>query len=185
MLDHRFSIVLFSALLLGAVAIGLPNPFQIPAVAAVNRTIALVGVVNAWNFSSTPNPTITVNQGDSVSLQLSSGDGVLHRWFVDVDRNGASPDCPGSDICSNAFAGSIVFSFTVTFAPGTYTYYCTIHPTTMLGQFVVNPSTVGGTLVPIDRIALLAPYLGLASALAILVAVGTYITRATRKQKQS
>ncbi len=184
MLNHRYSIVLFSALLLAVVAVGPPNPFQAPAVAATNRSIALAGFINAWNFTSTPNPTITVTQGDTVSLQLTSGDSAVHRWFVDVDKNGAAPDCPGSDICSNAFSTSTVLSFTVSFAPGTYTYYCSVHPTTMLGQFVVNPSTVGGTVVPVDRLALVAPYLGFASALAILVAVGTYITRTKRKQKQ-
>jgi len=184
MLNHKFAIVVFSALLLAIVIPGLPNLFSIPRVAAVNRTINLAGYVNAWNFTSTPNPTITVSQGDSVTLQLSSGDAVLHRWFVDVDRNGPSPDCPGADICSNAFSTSTVLTFTVNFSPGTYTYYCSVHPTTMLGQFVVSPSSVGGTTLPTNRPALVAPYLALASALAILVAVGAYITRTRRKDRK-
>jgi plastocyanin len=184
MLNRRFSIVLFSVLLLAAVIFGLPNLFSLPRVAAINRSIALVGVVNAWNFTTTPNPTITVTQGDGVSLQLSSGDAVLHRWFVDVDKNGPTPDCPGADVCSNAFTTSTVLTFTVTFAPGTYTYYCSVHPTTMLGQFIVNPSSVGGTTLPTNRPALLAPYLALASALAILVAAAAYITHARRKDQK-
>lgn len=184
MLNRRFSIVLFSALLLAAVMLGLPSLFSVPRVAAVNRSISLTGTVSAWNStSSTPNPTITVTQGDGVSLQLTSGDGVLHRWFVDVDKNGPTPDCPGADICSNAFTTSTMLTFTVNFAPGTYTYYCSVHPTTMLGQFVVNPSSVGGTTLPTNRPALVGPYLELALALTILVAVAAYITRTRRKQK--
>ncbi len=184
-MNRRFSIVLVSALLLTAVILGLPNLFSIPTVATINHSIALVGFVNAWNFTTTPNPTITVTQGDGVSLQLSSGDAVLHRWFVDVDKNGPTPDCPGADICSDPFTTSTLLTFTVNFAPGTYTYYCSLHPTTMLGQFVVNPSSsVGGTAVPVDRLTLVAPYLGLASALAILVAVATYITRTRRKEEK-
>src|SRR3989442_14019511 len=185
MLNRRFSIVLFSALLLAAVIIGLPNLFPLPRVVAINHTINLVGYVNAWNFTTTPNPTITVTRGDGVSLQLSSGDAVLHRWFVDVDKNGPTPDCPGADVCSGTFTTSTVLTFTVNFAPGTYTYYCSVHPTTMLGQFVVNPSSsVGGTALPVDRLALFAPYVGIASALAILVAVATYITKTRGKAKK-
>jgi plastocyanin len=186
MRSRRFHLVLFSAVLLATVVVGLPNLFLLPRVAAVNRTISLVGFVSAWNSTTTPNPTITVTQGDGVTLQLSSGDAVLHRWFVDVDKNGPTPDCPGADICSSAFSTSTVLTFTVNFAPGTYTYYCSVHPTTMLGQFVVNPSSsVGGTAQPVDRLALVTPYLGLASALAILVAVAAYIARTRRKEKQA
>jgi hypothetical protein len=75
-----------------------------------------------------------------------------------------------------------MLTFTVSFAPGTYTYYCALHPASMLGQFIVNPSpAVGGVALPPNRLALIAPYIGLASALAILVAVAAYFTRARRK----
>jgi len=183
MLNRRFFIVVFSTLLLATFILGLPNLFSIPGVAAVNRTINLVGYVNAWNFTSTPNPTITVFQGDALTLQLSSGDAVLHRWYVDVNGNKMA-DCPGADTCSNAFSTSTLLTFTVNFSPGTYTYYCSVHPTTMLGQFVVNPSSVGGTTLPANRPALIAPYFALASALAILVAVAAYITRVRRKDQK-
>lgn len=183
--SRRFPIILFSALILATVILGLPNLLLLPRVAATNRTISLVGVVSAWNSTSTPNPTITLTQGDGVTLQLSSGDGVLHRWFVDVDKNGPTPDCPGADICSNAFTTSTVLTFTVNFAPGTYTYYCSVHPTTMLGQFVVNPSSsVGGAVLPVNRLAIVAPYLGLASALAIFAAVAVYVMHSRVKEKQ-
>ena len=183
--SRRFSIILFSALVLVTVVLGAPNLLLLPGVAATSRTISLVGVVSSWNSTSTPNPTITLTQGDGVTLQLSSGDGVLHRWFVDVDKNGPTPDCPGADICSNAFTTSTVLTFTVNFAPGTYTYYCSVHPTTMLGQFVVNPSSsVGGTAQPVDRLAVIAPYLGVASALAILVTVAGYTARTRRKKEK-
>src|SRR6266571_6057670 len=186
MIVRRSSIIFISALLLAIVILGLPTLSPLPRVAAVNRAITLEGFTSAWNSTSTPNPAITVTQGDSVSLQLSSGDSALHRWFVDVDKNGPTPDCPGADICSDPFTTSSLLTFTVNFAPGTYTYYCSVHPTTMLGQFVVNPSSsVGGTALRTDRLALIAPYLGLASALVILVAVTAYITHARRKDQKN
>lgn len=108
-------------------------------------SISLIGFISAWNNTGVPNPTITVTQGDTVTIQLSSGDGAVHRFFVDVDKNGMIPDCPGADVCSNVFPPSTTLTFTVSFAPGTYTYYCSVHPTTMLGQFVVlQPPIING-----------------------------------------
>ena len=113
--------------------------------AASTSSVSLIGFISAWNNTSVHNPTITVTQGDTITIQLSSGDGAVHRFFVDVDRNGISPDCPGADVCSNVFPPSTTLTFTVNFAPGTYTYYCSVHPTTMLGQFVVlQPPVTGG-----------------------------------------
>ena len=114
--------------------------------AASPGTIALIGFFSAWNNTSTPNPTITVQQGGTVTIQLSSGDGIVHRFFVDVDKNGPTPDCPGADVCSNAFTSPTTLTFTVNFASGIYTYYCSVHPTTMIGRFIVlvPPITGGG-----------------------------------------
>jgi hypothetical protein len=79
-------------------------------------------------------------QGDTVTIKLTSTD-TTHLFFVDVDRNGVTPDCPpGLDPCSNSFTPTAptTFMFQVSFAAGTYTYYCSIHPTMMLGSFVVQ-----------------------------------------------
>jgi plastocyanin len=143
MLDRRlciFSLGILSISALGVTAFNIP-----PKVAATSTpTISLIGFITAWNNTSVPNPTITVTQGDTITIQLSSGDGAVHRFFVDVDNNGPSPDCPGADVCSNVFPPSTILTFTVSFAPGTYTYYCSVHPTSMLGKFVVLQPTVTG-----------------------------------------
>ena len=186
MIDRGYSITLFTALLLGAALLASTSITFIPKAAGVNSTITLTGFISAWNgTTSKPNPTITVTQGDSITLRLSSGDGAPHQWFVDVDKNGPSPDCSGADICSSLFSTSTVLTFTVSFAPGTYTYYCSVHPATMLGSFVVNPSSsVGGTALPADRLALVAPYVGLLSVLAGLVATFATIMRHRRNEKR-
>ena len=123
-----------------ATSINIPPPVE----AASTPNISLVGFISAWNNTSVPNPTITVTQGDTITIQLSSGDSAVHRFFVDVDKNGMTPDCPGADVCSNIFPPSTPVTFAVNFAPGTYTYYCAVHPTTMLGQFVVLQAHVAG-----------------------------------------
>jgi plastocyanin len=179
MIKHRKITILLSSILLGAAILTLTGAPIIPRVAAANRTITLVGFITAWNNTSVPNPTITVNQGDVITLQLSSGDAIFHQWFVDVDKNGPAADCPGPDICSSAFSTSTTLTFTVSFAPGTYTYYCILHPASMLGQFIVNPSTtVGGSALPTNKLSLIAPYIALASALAVLTTVVALFRRA-------
>ena len=176
MINTRFSLILLLSLLLGGAILSRTDSFRIPEAAAIGRTITLVGFFQGWNATSVSNPTITVNQGDVITLQLSSGDGITHQWFVDVDKNGPAADCPGADICSSAFSASTTLTFTVSFAPSTYTYYCILHPTTMLGQFIVNPSTaVGGTALPANKPALVSPCLVLFSALIVVVAVSAYV----------
>src|SRR5438046_10124542 len=93
MIDRGYSITLFTALLLGAALLASTSIMLIPKAAGVNNTITLTGFISAWNgTTSKPNPTITVTQGDSITLRLSSGDGAPHQWIVDVDKNGPSPD---------------------------------------------------------------------------------------------
>ena len=151
MASNRFWVLMLAITFLSSLfAMSLNVPPRVDA--ASTPSISLVGFISAWNSTSVPNPTITVTQGDTITIQLSSGDGAPHRFFVDVDRNGMTPDCPGADVCSNLFPPSTTLTFTVNFAPGTYTYYCSVHPTTMLGQFVVlqPPVTGGGGRHPLE-----------------------------------
>ena len=143
MVSRRTLGILTIALSLTALFTTLSLPVR---VSASNPTITLVGFISAWNNTSTnKNPTITVTEGDTITIQLSSGDGAVHKFFVDVDNNGPTADCPGPDVCSAIFPPSTTISFTVNFAPGTYTYYCAVHPSTMFGNFVVlQPPAAGG-----------------------------------------
>ena len=141
--SNRFSVFMLAILsMTSLIATSVNIPPKVDA--ASTPSISLIGFISAWNNTSVPNPTITVTQGDTLAIQLSSGDGAVHRFFVDVDKNGMTPDCPGADVCSNLFPPSTTLTFTVSFAPGTYTYYCSVHPTSMRGQFVVLPPPVTG-----------------------------------------
>ena len=108
-----------------------------------NVSIHLVGLVNGWNGTDPTgtNPTITVNQGDIVSITLTSAD-IDHQFALDLDHDGAMPIglCPTGDMCSSVFRSSAgtTITFTAGFAPGAYVYFCTFHPT-MVGSFIVRP----------------------------------------------
>lgn len=120
----------------------------VPVSSSSNVSIRLVGLVNGWNGT---NPTITVNQGDTVSIILTSGD-ITHQFAVDWDQDGANVNgvCSSGDNCSSVFGPgpSTPFTFIANFAPGNYTYFCTFH-ITMVGTLEVKatnplPVTITG-----------------------------------------
>ena len=131
--------------LLGLSLLLLPQTHQLlPSVRGSTRTIHLVGYYPAgWNSSD---PTITVQQGDTVTIDLSSGDGAPHQFLLDFDGDGISDqsNCPPNssptdDPCSMTFSGSGTTSVTFTAnSAGTFKYYCTIHYPYMEGTFIVK-----------------------------------------------
>ena len=117
---------------------------KIPNAHASSPTISLTGrVSNGWNGTN-PGPTIPVTQGDLVSINLVSGDGFPHTFVIDVAHAGItpSPNC-NTDKCSGRFPPSTTFTFTADMAPGTYTYYCSIHLTMMYGSIIVESASNG------------------------------------------
>ena len=126
----------------------LETSFTIRPVQATARGINLLGFVSAWNASTTGNPTLTVVQGDLVTINAKPGDGAPHQWFLDVDNNGVADCSPGPDICGAQFSTSNAspLTFTVAFAMSSYTftYYCAVHPGTMHGSFTAIATGGGG-----------------------------------------
>jgi len=129
--------------LLGLAIILIPPTLHLTStVQGSNGTISLIGNYYGWNYSqpSGANPPITVAEGDTVIIKLTSTD-TTHQFALDVDRDGPMfiASCPSSDTCSAMFTPSTPtsISITVSFPPGTYKYFCTFH-STMVGDFVVQ-----------------------------------------------
>jgi plastocyanin len=135
-------------ILLGLVILLIPPSLHlVPSVSASNRTITLIGNSNGWNYTTGRNPPITVVQGDNVTVRLSSTD-MMHNFLVDVDNDlYDNSDCPSIDPCSANFStsGGTSYTFTVNFAPGNYSYYCTFHPGNMVGKFIVKGFTIASS----------------------------------------
>jgi len=53
----------------------------------------------------------------------------------------------------------------------------------MFGSFVVVSNTVGGTTLPVDKLGLLAPYIGMAGIMGLIGAMLLYFKRSARKTK--
>ena len=100
------------------------SAFSTPAAAANNVPISLYGSRAAgWGETNTtltaPGPPLTVHVGDNVTLNLTSVDGVTHRWCIDYNNNSA---CGGSEPTSPNFGVALLWNFTVSNVTGTYHY---------------------------------------------------------------
>ena len=115
---------------------------KIPNARAATVPITLRGFANGgWNATTNANPTITVHAFDTVKLSIGSGDGIIHQFLLDGNKDGSgTTDCPSPDPCSAVVPPSTIYTFPVnSIAAGSYTYYCTVHPMTMFGTFVIAP----------------------------------------------
>jgi Multicopper oxidase len=143
----KFGILATATLLLALgiiISSGMYSP--VPSVHAVSRSITLRGsFATGWNGTN-PGPTITLMQGDTVTLNLISSDGAPHTFIIDVAKAGivANPNC-GIEKCSSQFSSSTTFTFTADMAAGTYTYYCSIHLQHMYGSITVQSSSGAGS----------------------------------------
>jgi hypothetical protein len=158
--------------------------FATPAAAGRNLTYQLYGSRSAgWGFTSTslttPGPTLEVEVGDNVTLNLTSVDGLSHRWFIDYNNNsGADPSEPRS----GNFGTSVHWNFTVSNVTGTFRYRSdrTAGPgddlANMWGNITIRPAgttpaLLGGNLVLI---------LGLVIAFVGILAIAAYTYRRQR-----
>lgn len=97
-----------------------------------------------WGFGpaniTDPGPTIPVNAGESVTLNLFATDLIGHRFLLDTDNSG---DFTPGEIQSATFSSSttgLVFTFTNPTTPGTFQYICGIHLTAQRGVWVIRPA---------------------------------------------
>lgn len=92
----------------------------------------------AANAITEPGPSLTMFVGDTVTMKLYSNDSpTTHTWYIDLNKDGTNDT---GDISAGSFSSSTVahtYTFTVPNSPGTYTYYCEIHPTSMHGSLTI------------------------------------------------
>ncbi len=84
--------------------------------------------VHGWGLTSTaiayPGPTLNVTQGQTVTIDLFSADGVDHTFYVDFARTNSST----GNTVSQTFNGTHPVRFTfIASAAGNFTYACSIH----------------------------------------------------------
>ena len=130
------------------------SAFATPVAAGRDLTYHLYGSRSAgWGFTNTsltrPGPLIEVEVGDNVTLNLTSVDGLTHRWFIDYNNNSGAD---GSEPRSSNFGTRVVWNFTVSNVTGTFRYRSdrTAGPSddlaNMWGNITIRPagSSAGG-----------------------------------------
>ena len=127
-------------------------PYQ-PFGPGVHRTYWLVGrVLNpgiGWNGTN-PGPSLTANDGDSVTILLQTGDNVVHSWFLDFNSNGIvdpSEAATRSQDFNSTTNPWFNFTFTAGLANtiphgGTFLYECAQHHSQQFGFFTFNAGPV-------------------------------------------
>ncbi|HZY46300.1 MAG TPA: hypothetical protein VFE96_00755 [Candidatus Bathyarchaeia archaeon] len=202
-MKKRQRLVIATVVLL-SLSLGLLTVDRFPRIpvahAIVVDKISLTGCVQVvlscrvvgWNGTTTAaNPTITVHQGDNVTLSLSTQDMSAHQFLFDADKDGASDtaDCPTTDPCSAIIptGGSTVTYWFIENAPPAidYKYFCVFHPAQMAGTFVVMAATVGATVVPQKTPSLRVPPIALVSILLSLIALAVLHARRSEKETTS
>jgi plastocyanin len=129
------------ATLLGAAVVVLPAvaSSEAPTISAVNSGGGYYQETHAWSPA-----TATIAAGGTVTLKNESATvphGVL--WV----SSPATPACAGVPVGTTPAQSGTSWSGTCTFtAPGTYTFYCTVHGPEMTGTITVNANgTTTGT----------------------------------------
>ncbi len=121
------------------------RPMALPprtGVSPVNFTF-VGNAARGWGFSNAtitePGPNITLYFGDTVKLTMIATDSSPHNWFVDYDNslapNGGEPSSPDFNVPGNVVG---TWNFTA-IQPGTWTYRCRVHPTSMTGTIRILP----------------------------------------------
>jgi len=169
------------ALLVAALAVGFVSTAAQP-VRAASDSISLYGsATSGWGTTSmsesNPGPTLTVAQGDTVTITLHSTDGVGHEFLIDYNGNEAADS---GEPLSTAFTSTTTVTFVASQA-GTFTYYCVIHPGSMKGTFVVTSSTSTGPSGSIGSGSTLA-IVGI--VIVAVVAIGVAVIVMRRRPKQ-
>ncbi len=122
----RLTVAAFLALALAACAANgaQPTPAGTPAV-----TVDLTAHDTAFDES-----TLEVPAGETFAIQFDNEDGLPHN--VSIHGNG---EARNGDVFTGPGQRTYVFAG---LPPGTYTFQCDIHPTTMTGTFVVGSSGI-------------------------------------------
>lgn len=107
---------------------------------AQTQNITLYGSASqGWGLTqqsiTSPGPQITFQEGQLVNLTLIAVDGLPHIFYVDYNGNKVADS---NEPRSPQFTTTINYQFTPD-RTGQFTYYCSIHPTTMFGNVSAIP----------------------------------------------
>lgn len=127
------------------------------------------GETNTTGGITSPGPTLTVNQGDTVTIDLTSADGTSHTLVIDYNNNSVANS---GEPVSLPFSGSTSVRFTfVADRAGAFQYFCGSHgATVMKGTLIVRgtgtpPSGGDNTVLIIGGVIIVVAIVAVAAAM--------------------
>jgi hypothetical protein len=149
----------------------------------------ILTVVN-WGLTSPSPSSLTVLQGStsapsSLNAFRTSGPAPTLTFSISTLPTGVTANFPTT--CTPSCTFTITFSATPTASLGTVTVTISasdgqVIQTQTLSLTINSGSSVGGTLVPIDKLGLIAPYIGLISVI-IIATLGTVYLKRVRSKR--
>ncbi|MCL4447152.1 MAG: hypothetical protein M0Z77_03095 [Thermoplasmatales archaeon] len=115
--------------------------------ATYNSTQLIVLYANAegWNYNSShPNPTLYEKTHVLLEFKVIEQDNLPHTLTINPGINESSTNTVLS-VNIPAVTGSVVWVNWSFANPGIYTYWCEVHPETMVGKLVVNSTSSNST----------------------------------------
>jgi streptogramin lyase len=167
----------------------------IATVADANSIVMAPQIVASFDFSLTNSGNIAVSQGGSMSNTVTARLYTGASESITLSLSGLpsggssffSGGCAGSPSCTAfpTFSSTLTISTLTSVPTGSYAITVTglgggVTHTTQFTLVVSSAGGVGGVVAPIDKLALLAPYIGLAAVLGSLVVAATYLRRTGR-----
>lgn len=107
-----------------------------------NQTKVIVLWANAqgWNFNTTPNPVLNERLHTLLEFKVIEQDGLPHTLTINPGPNeSTSNDIVNVPIPTTI--GSVTWVNWSFESPGLYTYWCEVHPETMVGKLYVNSTS--------------------------------------------
>ncbi|MGC8645426.1 MAG: cupredoxin domain-containing protein [Thermoplasmata archaeon] len=115
--------------------------------ASYNSTVLIVLYANAlgWNYNSShPDPTIYEKTHVLLEFKVIEQDGLPHTLTINPGPNESASSAIVNVVIPTTI-GSVTWVNWSFANPGIYTYWCEVHPETMVGQLVINATTSNAT----------------------------------------
>ncbi len=102
--------------------------------------ITLYANANGWNYNSThPNPTLYAKTHVLLEFKIIEQDNFPHTFTINPGPNESQSNA-FINVNIPAIPGTVVWVNWSFSSPGLYTYWCVVHPETMVGQLIINSS---------------------------------------------
>jgi hypothetical protein len=115
--------------------------------ASYNSTEVIVLYANAlgWNYNSShPNPTIYAKTHVLLEFKVIEQDGLPHTLTINPGPNESASSAIVNVVIPTT-VGSVTWANWSFANPGVYTYWCEVHPETMVGKLVINATSSNST----------------------------------------